>query len=62
LSTFTQQPASITVMEGSVARFSCKIMATPPPIIAWEFNRVTLPLATERYSSAHLLERGGAWH
>ncbi|XP_073706347.1 protogenin A [Garra rufa] len=48
LSTFTQQPASITVMEGSVARFACKIMATPPPIITWEFNRVTLPLATER--------------
>uniref|UniRef100_A0A671RG30 Protogenin B-like n=1 Tax=Sinocyclocheilus anshuiensis TaxID=1608454 RepID=A0A671RG30_9TELE len=48
LSSFTQQPASITVMEGSVARFTCKITATPPPIITWEFNRVTLPLATER--------------
>ncbi|XP_016308038.1 protogenin A [Sinocyclocheilus anshuiensis] len=48
LSTFTQQPASITVMEGSVARFTCKITATPPPVITWEFNRVTLPLATER--------------
>ncbi|XP_056334525.1 protogenin A [Danio aesculapii] len=48
LSTFTQQPASIIVMEGSVARFSCKITATPPPIITWEFNKVTLPLATER--------------
>ncbi|XP_050990907.1 LOW QUALITY PROTEIN: protogenin A-like [Labeo rohita] len=48
LATFTQQPASITVTQGSVARFSCKIMATPPPIITWEFNRVTLPLATER--------------
>uniref|UniRef100_A0A8C1W878 Protogenin n=1 Tax=Cyprinus carpio TaxID=7962 RepID=A0A8C1W878_CYPCA len=48
LSSFTQQPASITVMEGSVARFTCKIPATPPPIITWEFNRVTLPLATER--------------
>uniref|UniRef100_A0A8C1I809 Protogenin n=1 Tax=Cyprinus carpio TaxID=7962 RepID=A0A8C1I809_CYPCA len=48
LSSFTQQPASITVMEGSVARFTCKIPATPPPIITWEFNRVTLPQATER--------------
>uniref|UniRef100_A0A673MWR8 Protogenin n=1 Tax=Sinocyclocheilus rhinocerous TaxID=307959 RepID=A0A673MWR8_9TELE len=48
LSTFTQQPVSITVMEGTVARFTCKITATPPPVITWEFNRVTLPLATER--------------
>ncbi|XP_066540559.1 protogenin A [Hoplias malabaricus] len=48
ISTFTQQPSSIVVMEGSVARFSCKISATPPPIITWEFNRVTLPLATDR--------------
>ncbi|XP_039540111.1 protogenin A [Pimephales promelas] len=48
LSTFTQQPSSITVTDGSVTRFACKISATPPPIITWEFNRVTLPLATER--------------
>uniref|UniRef100_UPI003AAC3C22 protogenin A n=1 Tax=Centroberyx gerrardi TaxID=166262 RepID=UPI003AAC3C22 len=45
---FTIQPTSIVVTEGSVARFSCKITAHPPPIITWEFNRVTLPLATER--------------
>nr|XP_055030770.1 protogenin A [Misgurnus anguillicaudatus] len=48
LSAFIQQPSSITVTEGSIARFTCKISATPPPIITWEFNRVTLPLATER--------------
>ncbi|KAI5097917.1 protogenin A precursor, partial [Silurus meridionalis] len=48
ISTFTQQPSSIVVTEGSVARFSCKISAVPPPIITWEFNRVTLPLATNR--------------
>ncbi|XP_051512782.1 protogenin A-like [Myxocyprinus asiaticus] len=48
ISAFTQQPSSIMVTEGSVARFTCKIIATPPPIIIWEFNRVTLPLATER--------------
>ncbi|KAF5891569.1 protogenin A-like, partial [Clarias magur] len=48
ISTFTQQPSSIVVTEGSVARFSCKISAVPPPIITWEFNRVTLPLATDR--------------
>ncbi|XP_017560484.2 protogenin A [Pygocentrus nattereri] len=48
ISTFTQQPSSIVVTEGSVARFTCKISATPPPIITWEFNRVTLPLATDR--------------
>ncbi|XP_041918413.1 protogenin A [Alosa sapidissima] len=45
---FTIQPTSIVVTEGSVARFSCKITASPPPILTWEFNRVTLPLATER--------------
>ncbi|XP_056621478.1 protogenin A [Triplophysa dalaica] len=48
LSAFSQHPSSITVTEGWVARFACKITATPPPIITWEFNRVTLPLATER--------------
>ncbi|XP_042345387.1 protogenin A-like [Plectropomus leopardus] len=48
ISAFTIQPTSIVVTEGSVARFSCKITAHPPPIITWEFNRVTLPLATER--------------
>ncbi|XP_061559333.1 protogenin A-like [Phycodurus eques] len=48
ISSFTAQPTSIVVTEGSVARFSCKISAHPPPIITWEFNRVTLPLVTER--------------
>ncbi|TNN87477.1 Protogenin A [Liparis tanakae] len=45
---FAIQPTSIVVTEGSVARFSCKISAHPPSIITWDFNRVTLPLATER--------------
>ncbi|XP_035507932.1 protogenin A [Morone saxatilis] len=45
---FAIQPTSIVVTQGSVARLSCKISAHPPPIITWEFNRVTLPLATER--------------
>uniref|UniRef100_A0A8D0AR44 Protogenin n=1 Tax=Sander lucioperca TaxID=283035 RepID=A0A8D0AR44_SANLU len=48
IATFAIQPTSIVVTEGSVARFSCKISAHPPSIITWEFNRVTLPLATER--------------
>uniref|UniRef100_A0A3Q3GI47 Protogenin n=1 Tax=Labrus bergylta TaxID=56723 RepID=A0A3Q3GI47_9LABR len=48
LSSFTIQPMSIVVTQSSVARFSCKISAHPPPIITWEFNRVTLPLTTER--------------
>uniref|UniRef100_A0A669DWH9 Protogenin n=1 Tax=Oreochromis niloticus TaxID=8128 RepID=A0A669DWH9_ORENI len=48
ISSFSVQPTSIVATEGSVARFSCKIVAHPPPIITWEFNRVTLPLATER--------------
>ncbi|XP_041648489.1 protogenin A-like [Cheilinus undulatus] len=48
ISSFTIQPMPIVVTQGSVARFSCKISAHPPPIITWEFNRVTLPLTTER--------------
>ncbi|XP_060902271.1 protogenin A [Labrus mixtus] len=48
ISSFTIQPMSIVVTQSSVARFSCKISAHPPPIITWEFNRVTLPLTTER--------------
>ncbi|KAK2854068.1 hypothetical protein Q5P01_006729 [Channa striata] len=48
ISAFAIQPTPIVVTEGSVARFSCKISAHPPPIITWEFNRVTLPLTTER--------------
>ncbi|XP_020797110.1 protogenin A [Boleophthalmus pectinirostris] len=48
ISAFAIQPTSIVVTEGSVARFSCKISAHPPPIITWELNRVTLPLTTER--------------
>uniref|UniRef100_A0A7N6FDP9 Protogenin n=1 Tax=Anabas testudineus TaxID=64144 RepID=A0A7N6FDP9_ANATE len=50
ISAFAIQPTSIVVTEGSVARFSCKISAHPPPIITWEFNRVTLPLTTERFA------------
>lgn len=48
ISSFTIQPVSVVVTQGSIARLSCKISAQPPPIITWEFNRVTLPLATER--------------
>ncbi|XP_030578198.1 protogenin A [Archocentrus centrarchus] len=48
IASFSVQPTSVVATEGSVARFSCKIVAHPPPIITWEFNRVTLPLITER--------------
>ncbi|KAM4597248.1 protogenin A [Fundulus diaphanus] len=48
MSSFALQPTPVVVTEGSVARFSCKISAHPPPIITWEFNRVTLPLSTDR--------------
>ncbi|MBN3324003.1 PRTG protein, partial [Atractosteus spatula] len=48
ISPFEIQPVSTVVAEGSVARFTCKINASPQPIITWEFNRTTLPLATER--------------
>uniref|UniRef100_A0A8C4TBT7 Protogenin n=1 Tax=Erpetoichthys calabaricus TaxID=27687 RepID=A0A8C4TBT7_ERPCA len=48
ISPFEIQPVSAVVQEGSVARFSCKISASPLPIITWEFNRTILPLSTER--------------
>ncbi|XP_066557440.1 protogenin A isoform X1 [Amia ocellicauda] len=48
ISPFEVQPVSTAVSEGSVARFTCKINASPLPIITWEFNRTILPLATER--------------
>ncbi|XP_018595106.1 protogenin A isoform X2 [Scleropages formosus] len=51
ISPFVIQPTSAVVTEGSVARFACRITANPPPIITWEFNRVTLPLATERITA-----------
>ncbi|XP_019907499.3 protogenin A isoform X2 [Esox lucius] len=67
ISPFTNQPKSIVVTEGSVARFACKVTASPPPIITWEFNRVTLPLATERITvlptgvmQIHGVEKGDA--
>ncbi|XP_037551981.1 protogenin A [Nematolebias whitei] len=69
MSSFALQPTSIVVTEGSVARFSCKISAHPPPIITWEFNRVTLPLSTERITvlpsgvlQIHGVQRGDAGH
>ncbi|XP_055517229.1 protogenin-like isoform X2 [Leucoraja erinacea] len=48
MSPFEVQPVPTVVREGEVARFICKIHANPPPIITWEFNRTTLPLATDR--------------
>ncbi|XP_035273002.1 protogenin A-like [Anguilla anguilla] len=67
ISPFVIQPTSAVVTEGYVARFTCKITASPPPIITWEFNRVTLPLVTERITvlpngvlQIHEVERGDA--
>ncbi|KAM8972260.1 protogenin [Pelodytes ibericus] len=48
MSAFEEQPVSIEVQEGGVARFSCKITSNPPPIITWEVNRTALPLALDR--------------
>ncbi|XP_041075259.1 protogenin-like [Polyodon spathula] len=48
ISPFEVQPVSSVVEQGSVARFTCKIHANPPPIITWELNRIVLPLATNR--------------
>ncbi|CDQ79000.1 unnamed protein product [Oncorhynchus mykiss] len=67
ISPFTNQPTSIVVTEGSVTRFTCKVTASPPPIITWEFNRATLPLATNRITvlpsgvlQIHGVEKGDA--
>ncbi|KAJ8340451.1 hypothetical protein SKAU_G00350840 [Synaphobranchus kaupii] len=67
MSPFVIQPTSAVVTEGFVARFACRITASPPPIITWEFNRVTLPLVTERITALpngvlqiHGVERGDA--
>ncbi|XP_036391442.1 protogenin A-like [Megalops cyprinoides] len=67
ISPFVIQPTSAAVMEGSVARFTCKIIANPPAIITWEFNRTTLPLATDRITvlpsgvlQIHGVEQGDA--
>ncbi|CAG5855571.1 unnamed protein product, partial [Menidia menidia] len=69
MSSFALQPTSIVVTEGSVARLSCKISAHPPPIITWEFNRVTLPLSSERITvlpsgvlQIHGVKRADAGH
>ncbi|KAE8617666.1 hypothetical protein XENTR_v10009156 [Xenopus tropicalis] len=48
MSGFEEQPVSVQVQHGSVARFSCKITANPPAVITWEVNRTALPLAMDR--------------
>uniref|UniRef100_H3B5H2 Protogenin n=1 Tax=Latimeria chalumnae TaxID=7897 RepID=H3B5H2_LATCH len=48
MSPFETQPVSMEVQVGGVARFSCKVNSKPPPVITWEFNRTTLPLAMDR--------------
>ncbi|OCT86968.1 protogenin [Xenopus laevis] len=48
MSGFEEQPMSIEVQDGSVARFSCKITANSPAVITWEVNRTALPLAMDR--------------
>ncbi|XP_063301773.1 protogenin [Pelobates fuscus] len=48
MSAFEEQPVSVEVHEGGIARFSCKITSNPPPIITWEVNRTALPLAMDR--------------
>ncbi|CAL8404413.1 unnamed protein product [Boreogadus saida] len=63
ISSFTSQPSSIVVTEGSVGRLACSINANPPPIITWEFNRVSLPLSTERSTRCGVEDAGNyRWH
>ncbi|XP_053129164.1 protogenin isoform X2 [Hemicordylus capensis] len=51
MSAFEVQPVPAEVHEGSVARFACKILASPPAIITWEVNRTTLPIAMDRITA-----------
>ncbi|KAH0619765.1 hypothetical protein JD844_014022 [Phrynosoma platyrhinos] len=51
MSAFELQPLPVEVPEGGVARFSCKISASPPAIITWEVNRTTLPIAMDRITA-----------
>ncbi|XP_048828742.1 protogenin A-like [Brienomyrus brachyistius] len=48
ISTFVRQPSPAVLMEGSVARFSCKVTAHPPAAITWELNEALMPLLTDR--------------
>ncbi|XP_042331554.1 protogenin [Sceloporus undulatus] len=51
MSSFELQPLPVEVFEGGVARFSCKISASPPAIITWEVNRTTLSIAMDRITA-----------
>ncbi|KAM4675944.1 protogenin [Discoglossus pictus] len=48
MSAFEEQPVSVEVQEGGVARFTCKITSNPPAIVTWEVNRTALPVAMDR--------------
>uniref|UniRef100_A0A667WVY4 Protogenin homolog b (Gallus gallus) n=1 Tax=Myripristis murdjan TaxID=586833 RepID=A0A667WVY4_9TELE len=48
ISQFVVHPVPMVVTEGSVARFSCAVTASPPATITWELNQSMLPLETDR--------------
>ncbi|KAF0040993.1 hypothetical protein F2P81_006891 [Scophthalmus maximus] len=48
ISDFVLHPVPVVVTEGSVARFSCAVVSSPPATITWELNQSTLPLQTDR--------------
>ncbi|XP_033726178.1 protogenin A-like [Pecten maximus] len=43
-SKFTKMPVDQTTVVGGVARFECKIEATPPPVFIWEKDDASLPI------------------
>ncbi|XP_021346881.1 protogenin B-like, partial [Mizuhopecten yessoensis] len=43
-SKFTKMPTNQVTVVGGVARFECKIDATPPPVFIWEKDDASLPL------------------
>ncbi|CAI5665082.1 unnamed protein product [Oreochromis niloticus] len=48
ISEFVLHPVPVVVTVGSVARFSCAVISSPPATINWELNQRTLPLQTDR--------------
>uniref|UniRef100_A0A3B4GXY4 Protogenin B-like n=1 Tax=Pundamilia nyererei TaxID=303518 RepID=A0A3B4GXY4_9CICH len=48
ISEFVLHPVPVVVTVGSVARFSCAVISSPPATITWELNQRTLPLQTDR--------------
>ncbi|XP_069102225.1 protogenin-like [Argopecten irradians] len=69
-SKFTKMPVDQTTVVGGVARFECKIEATPPPVFIWEKDGGSLPINNRTTTLASgvlqihnvLMEDAGTYH